>query len=214
MTESQTPGPDNSPTAHQKNNRKSNTKGWIIGACVITIVIIGYININYIALGYDYLFKYPHFNKGDKVYVSQNYFDDKRWGAIGTLRLVQPITSQDVENSGLIGKKVNDIKLSDAPSLKPYLLSLTGVFNFDKVKKQKSGYIGTFIKSSFYYLKVPDGKYILTIAYVIEPNKKVFTQDQDDYQHEYRVPKDYTFADNNTYIYPLWISNVELSNFR
>ncbi|MEZ2338316.1 hypothetical protein AB6735_21885 [Mucilaginibacter sp. RCC_168] len=214
MTESQTPGAHNSLSTHQKNNRKGNAKAWIIGACAITIAIIGYLNFNYITIGYAYLFQCPHFDKGDKVYVSQSYFDNKRVNALGTLRLIRPITSQDIGPLGLTDKEVNDIKLSDATSLKPYVLPLTEVFDLDEVKKQKSGYIGTFIKSSLVYIEVLDGKYMLGIAYVIEPNKKVFTQYPNDYEHKYGIPKNYTFANKDIYLDPLLISNAELSNFR
>lgn len=215
MTESQTPGPNNSLHKHQKNNRKTNAKGWIIGVCLITIAIIGYLNFSYyITLGYDYLFKYPHLSKGDKVYVSQSYFDNKRVNALGTSRLIRPITRQDIGPLGLTDKEVNDIKLSDTSSLKPYVLPLTENFDLDEMKKQKSGYIGTFIKSSLVRVKTDEGPYMLIIAYVIEPNKKVFDQDQNDYEHKYGIPKNYTFANNDIYLDPLLISNVELSNFK
>ena len=196
------------------NNQKINAgkyKKWIIAFSILCIIALGYFKLNYLVMGYYYVFKFDHFEAGDKVYIAQTYFNDKSVNALGTMELIRPLTKADLDTMGYTFKEKLTITPQINDSLKPYLSHLGPSFDIDKMKQYKSGFIGTFKGYKITYVKdISNKHYVRALYAIIEPNKKVFDKD---YSFTYAPPKNYTLADSNIYVVPFYISRNELANY-
>lgn len=194
----------------QQTTKRPQKKYWIIAICICAIAITGYLSKHYLYMAYYYTSKYDHYNTDDKVYVAQSYFDDKKVGVLMGMQVIRPLTKEEIDTMSTNSYKHFNVKpVADRTSI-PYAC-ITGI-NFDiaKMKQQKSGCIGTFIKYSIVYVKDVSNKYnVSVILCAIKPNEKIFNNK---IANVY-IPDNFTLKDSVVYVDPFQISNKELSNF-
>ena len=189
-----------------------NTKrkwGIIMLSSIIIISVIGYLNKDWLYSGYYYVFKYDHFEKGDAVYISPDYFKDTNSNGVELLRLIRPLNNSEVDQlPSLSNDEKTLIKLSLINS-KTYLIAP----HIDILKKylvaNKTYKIGTYVKKDMVHIPMIDGNgkpvIILGLFYAILPDKQVIYTDPNPYLKD--MPKYYTWANNTLYVFPSDISN-------
>lgn len=187
-------------TANGKPNRKL-----IIATVVIAILfVIGYFNLNRFVVGYVYLFKTDSFSKGDKVYASGFVI---KGGGFSALKALRPITANEVTDSVFANKNDRDDFMYhiNTDKLIPYVQNFNIVVHNDKLKKNGSAAIGTYVGTHIMHTKTLNGKGVLGVFYEIEPDTSI----RDNHIYKSDVPRYYKFANNNIYLPPSFATNKE-----
>jgi len=209
MTSNKVQGPTES-------NKRKGYRLWVITClCIVIALVAGYLNYNYLYMVYMYNFKLTSYKPGDKVYVSQQYYDNGNLDALAALRLIRPLTMTDIAKMNVSSEKKEHLKSIIDPSLKTYAKITIGYFSLDSVTKSKSGYIGNYLDKKILDVQYTDKsrKILLPdVVYVIKPNEMVFSRDESYYYQV--IPENYTLADSNIYVTPAQVSPKELTHFR
>lgn len=188
-------------------------RGWIIGGGVVLLLsCLVTLNWNLVNLGLYYIFTADHFSEGDKMYLSLSAYNVQA-DALTAFRLIRPSKQTDIDTMNVNEFIKEGLRKGVDTTLKPFAKPFNITFNKHDIVKQKSAFIGTFVKASLVNVKSPDGKTFLTMMYIIRPNSKVFHTEEAEYKRPIQLPQTYSLADNNVYIYPPLVSAQELKTF-
>ncbi|WDF79663.1 hypothetical protein PQ469_06540 [Mucilaginibacter sp. KACC 22773] len=196
-----------------KKKKPRRSRGWIIaGGIALLLSCLVTLNWNLVTLGYYYIFTADHFNEGDKVYISKSMFDVHVDG-FSAFRLIRPSKRSDIDTMNVGEYMKRDLIKGMDTTLQSFAKPFNITFDRQDMIKQKSAFIGTFVKTSFVNVKSPEGEIFLTMMYVIKPNKKVFHVEDAEYKRPIQLPQTYNLANDNIYMYPPSVSSKELKTF-
>lgn len=178
------------------NTKKNKFKAIIIGFSVILLLIVAYFNQNLLYVTYAYLFKMDSFNKGDKVYTVQH-------AGFHLSRLIRPITQNDIDTMQVSDTEKLRLQLSLDNSLKPYAIDVERYAS----AKGKTNYIGTYLEHRFLWTLADNKKRVLSNMIAVKVSEKFPLYEG--YSDNEALPKGYTWADGNYYLYIEYVTNKE-----
>jgi hypothetical protein len=201
---------------NQPQTVKSKKK-LLIGASILFVILcLAAYNFDVIRTTYNYMFNTPHFEKGDNVYAPESYFDPKdEGGAITIYRLIRPLTSQEIDDdlSAVFSERKKErLKEKSHINEKPYLISVGVGYLKDKMLKQHTALLGTYLDKVSMYVKIKEIKYEGTeLFFTIKPNMNNIEMGPAPYSV---IPESYTLADSDYYISPFITGKQEASIFK
>ncbi|MES2807035.1 MAG: hypothetical protein V4619_00320 [Bacteroidota bacterium] len=190
-------------------------------AIIVGVLILGYAAFYFIRpvkdlayTGYYWLFKWDHFNKGDKMYASKKFIKaDKSITIIGIFKLMRPLTLDELTHlDPFLADKIHLDEKKINPNAEPILVYCHKGFSREKMNAQPSTYIGTYLGSSYLSMEGEDANRnkvnFKTIFFKIKPNKNIFL-DNEGYLSKYELPPNYIGVDSTLYIFPFDAANTE-----
>ncbi|AYL96414.1 hypothetical protein [Mucilaginibacter celer] len=206
--------------SQQSNNHSTTAKSkkrlWIGGSILIIVLCLAIFNFDTISEIYTYLFNTTHFEKGDKVYAPEDYFDPKGSGyTISVYRLIRPLTSGEIDDdlsSTFNDRKKDRLKEKSDLNKKPYLIAVGVGYVKDKMLKQHTALLGTYLDKALMYAKIKEENFEGTeLFYAIKPNINNIEMGPVPYAD---IPETYTLADSAYYISPFITGKQEASVFK
>lgn len=183
------------PNAKPNNGRKK----WLIGGAIILLLIVALLNFNWVVVGYEYAFKFDHFSQGQKIYLRKKApFNNHPIQAVVLMKLIKPLNEREIDTMLISERQKAILKAKIDPSAKPYLIS-TG----DAVKDfDKTGFIGVYVDHNVERMMSNVNTPVFVNVYVIKPDSRAL-----EVERYHDLPTGYTWANDNYYIAPLFVSN-------
>lgn len=191
------------------SNRDKSRKKWLIGALSVTValIVLLFINLNWVVVGYEYVFKFDHFSEGQKIYLpKRNPFNHNRpIQTVVLMKLIKPLNEREIDTMLISDRQKTILKAKIDPSAKPYLINAGDVVRcFDK-----SSLVGTYAGHDVERVMSNVNTLVFVNTYIIKPDTKAL-----EVQNYHDLPEGYTWANNNYYIAPVLVSNEDQSNLK
>jgi hypothetical protein len=124
--------------------------------------------------------------------------------------MIRPLTKEDLRTMHFPSYRPGIVS-SPNDTLKPYLRFSGAFFEVNKMRQNKSGFIGTFKGYKLVTIKdFSTKKFIKGLYAVVVPNNKVFSKAD---SSSFAPAPNYILADSTFYVFPFDISKHELIKF-
>ncbi|AMR33940.1 hypothetical protein A0256_22075 [Mucilaginibacter sp. PAMC 26640] len=154
-----------------------------------------------------YLFNTESFNTGQKIYPSKNVWNYPS-DSFGTLREIRPVTAREAADTFMIIKTDHEdlLQMVQKDSLRPYVQNFSFFIDKEKLKRQGSAALGTYIGTYIKHTKTREGQDVLGVYYAVRPNLSIMNNDFKSYD----MPPYYKFANDVLYLPISFGGNEEL----
>jgi hypothetical protein len=187
---------ETSNTTKQPNAKPNNgRKKWLIGGAIILLAgILIAVNFTTVKLYCAYVFKCPHFSKGDRIYLKKTKLPDGDYfrGLI-LFRMIKPLNEREIDTLEITDRQKAVLKAKIDPSAQPYLFETGQGVNI----RDKSGFLGIY-----------EGQRMCTARFGDKSFRYMFYK-IDNFTPELagrELPEGYTYADNIYYVEPFYLS--------
>ncbi|MDT3405108.1 hypothetical protein [Mucilaginibacter terrae] len=138
---------------------------------IIAIAAVAYLKWDWLHAQYTHTTQVK-FNKGDKVYVAKNRFENEGMSSLGIFRLIKPTNNK--------GESI---------------LLIQNIVELSKLKDHRSSYLGNYVAQGYYKFKVGDTQSKDSFLRLkISPELLTDVDDK-------AMPAGYNFADSDYYVF-------------